>query len=97
MRVQPKVLGHIYELIAKLNERLWIGHFAIWIDEGIPMFRHTVHCQGGRIDASHIDELVDLARSECERYYPAFQFVIWGGRTPDDAISCALLDTVGEA
>ena len=67
------------------------------MDEGIPMFRHTVHCQDGRIYAAHVDELVDLARSECERYYPAFQFVIWGGRTPDDAIACALLDTVGEA
>ncbi|MBT4741011.1 MAG: hypothetical protein HN793_11815 [Rhodospirillaceae bacterium] len=97
MRVQPKILSNIYELIAKLNERLWTGHFAIWVDEGIPMFRHTIHCSGGRLDAAHVDDLVDLARSECERYYPAFQFVIWGGRTPDDAIACALLDTVGEA
>jgi hypothetical protein len=35
--------------------------------------------------------------TECERYYPAFQFVIWGGRSAADAIASSLLDTVGEA
>ena len=40
---------------------------------------------------------MDLAVAECERYYPAFQFVIWGGRTAEDAIASSLLDTVGEA
>jgi hypothetical protein len=96
MRVQNKLMGQIYELLAKLNERLWMGHFAIWVEEGIPMFRHTVRLNGC-VDTAAISELMDLAISECERYYPAFQFVIWGGRTPEDAIASSLLDTVGEA
>jgi len=40
---------------------------------------------------------VDIALSESERFYPAFQLVIWGGRTPLQAIEAALLVTVGEA
>ena len=44
-----------------------------------------------------IQELVDVALDECDRYYPAFQFVLWGGRRADEAISAALLETVGEA
>ena len=96
MRVQPRLMGHIYELLAKLNERLWMGHFAIWVEEGIPMFRHTVRLPNG-IEPDAVEELMDLAMSECERYYPAFQFVIWGGRTAADAIASSLLDTVGEA
>jgi hypothetical protein len=96
MRVQNKLMGQIYELLAKLNERLWMGHFAIWVEEGIPMFRHTVRLND-RVDAEAIGELMELAMAECERYYPAFQFVIWGGRTAEDAIASSLLDTVGEA
>ena len=96
MRVQSKLMPQIYELLAKLNERLWMGHFAVWVEEGIPMFRHTVRMPN-RVDSETIDELMDLAMSECERYYPAFQFVIWGGRSATDAIASSLLDTVGEA
>ncbi len=96
MRVQSKLMGQVYELLAKLNERLWMGHFAIWVEEGIPMFRHTVRLPD-RLDSELIGELMDLAVAECERYYPAFQFVIWGGRTAEDAIASSLLDTVGEA
>ncbi|MDX2223284.1 MAG: YbjN domain-containing protein [Rhodospirillaceae bacterium] len=96
MRVQPKLMGQIYELIAKLNERLWLGHFAVWVEEGIPMFRHTLRFKD-QVDTEAIADLMDLAVSECERYYPAFQFVIWGGRTAEDAITSSLLDTVGQA
>ena len=96
MRVQSKLMAQVYELLAKLNERLWMGHFAIWVEEGIPMFRHTVRLPD-RLDGDQISELMDLAVAECERYYPAFQFVIWGGRTAEDAIASSLLDTVGEA
>ena len=96
MRVQPKLLPQIYELLAKLNERLWMGHFAVWVEEGIPMFRHTVRLPN-RMESEAVDELMDLAMSECERYYPSFQFVIWGGRSAADAITSSLLDTVGEA
>jgi hypothetical protein len=96
MRVQNKLMGQIYELLAKLNERLWMGHFAIWVEEGIPMFRHTVRLND-RVDTDAIGELMELAMAECERYYPAFQFVIWGGRSAEDAIASSLFDTVGEA
>ena len=96
MRVQPRLMGQIYELLAKLNERLWMGHFAIWVEEGIPMFRHTVRLPD-RLDADLTGELMELAMTECERYYPAFQFVIWGGRSAEDAIASSMLDTVGEA
>ena len=42
-------------------------------------------------------DLVDIALSECERFYPAFQFVVWGGKSPAQAIASAMIDPVGEA
>lgn len=97
MKIPAKIRPAVYELLALLNERLWIGHFALWQDEALPMFRQTVqvgpHGAGGRV----IEDLMEIALAECERFYPAFQFVIWGGKSAQDAIAAAMLDCVGEA
>ena len=44
-----------------------------------------------------VEDLVDIALSECERFYPAFQLVVWGGKTPDEAMAAAMIDPIGEA
>ena len=44
-----------------------------------------------------MEDLLDVSVAECERFYPAFQFVVWGGKTPAEAVESAILDTVGEA
>jgi hypothetical protein len=87
------------DLLALINEKLWLGHFDICSEELVPMFRHTVLLRGGGGGASveQLEDLVDIALSECERFFPAFQFVLWGGRTPREAIEAAMLETVGEA
>ena len=62
------------------------------------MFRHTSLLRGGAGFApEQVEDLVDIAVTECERFYPAFQFVIWGGKTAAEAIAASLLETVGEA
>ena len=44
-----------------------------------------------------IEDLVDIALTECERFYPAFQLVVWGGKGAEDAIAAAMIDPQGEA
>jgi hypothetical protein len=44
-----------------------------------------------------LEDLLEIALTECERFYPAFQYVVWGGKTPTEAMDAALLTTVGEA
>ncbi len=98
MRVQQAKRRETHDLLVQVNEKLWLGHFGLWADEGVPMFRHAVLLRGNNgASSEQIEDLVDIALSECERFYPAFQFVIWGGKSADDAIAAALLDTVGEA
>lgn len=97
MRTPATRRAPILDLLAQLNERLWLGHFALWSETGIPMFRHTVLLSGQDLNRAGIEDLVEIAVGECERFYPAFQFTIWGGKTADEAIAAALLDTVGEA
>lgn len=97
MRVPETRRAAVYELLAHLNERLWLGHFALWSEEGSPMFRHTVLLGNRRIAADEARDLMEVAVSECDRFYPAFQFVIWGGKGASEAIAAAMLDTLGEA
>lgn len=98
MRVPQEKKTPIYELLSLINERMWLGHFGMWSDEGLPMFRHAMPLRGTRgASGEQMEDLVDTALSECERFYPAFQYVIWGGKSATDAIATAMIDTVGEA
>lgn len=99
MRVPEAKQLRVYELLGRVNERLWVGHFEAWMDDGVVMFRHASLLDDSAMGVSPelLETLVDTAINECERYYPAFQFVIWAGRTPGEALETALLEPVGEA
>lgn len=98
LRVPKHRRGSVNELLALANGRLWLGHFDLCLDEDMPMFRHTVPLRGARgASVEQLEDLVDVALNECERYYPAFQYVIWGGKDPGDAVAAACLDPMGEA
>jgi len=98
MRVPPERRGPLYELLAVVNEKMWLGHFGLWDEEGLPLFRHAVPLRGSEgLSVGQMEDLVDNALFECERFYPAFQYVLWGGKTAQDAVSAAMVETVGEA
>ena len=87
-----------FELLSLINERLWLGHFDLCSEEAAPMFRHTILLRGtSGVTTEQLEDLMEAALCECERYYPAFQFVIWGGKRPEEAMQAAMLETVGEA
>jgi len=88
----------LFELLALANEKLWIGHFGLDSDDGVPVFRHAVLLRGAPgASAESLEDMVDIALTECERFFPAFQFVLWGGKLPAEALQAAMLDCVGEA
>lgn len=100
VRVPEERRGDIYEAIGLVNEQLWIGHFELWSSSGILLFRHAAMIpgdDGGSMTLSQTELLVESAIDECERFYPVFQFVLWGGKSPRDAIAAALIETQGEA
>ena len=98
LKVPEKSRPALYELLALANERLWIGHFGMDTDDGMPLFRHSVLLRGASVaSAESLEDMVDIAITECERFYPAFQFVLWGGKTPAEAMQAAMLECVGEA
>lgn len=59
------------KLIQTLNEELWLGHFEIPSDTRIPRFRYTTLFRGMEYVtvSEHVAYLVEIALTECERYY----------------------------
>ncbi len=97
-RVPQGSKAPLYELMAKINAQMWLGHFDLVEDEGLLMYRHGVLiCEGQTATALECENLIEIAITECERFFPAFQFVLWGGKTPAEAMEAALFETVGTA
>jgi hypothetical protein len=100
IKVGPEKRGAIYETLGLINEQLWLGHFELWSGSGLIVFRHAALCEAGEGEGLSIEQaeaIAEAAIEECERFYPVFQFVLWGGKSPSEAISAALIETVGEA
>lgn len=87
----------VHALLARINEQLWLGHFDIWKDEGAVLFRHGLLLGQGDASPEQCEMLLSLAVEACERYYPAFQFVLWAGQSADDALKACMFETHGTA
>lgn len=86
------------ELLAMVNEQMWLGHFDIWSNGGVLLYRNaTLLGDEGTLSLSQAKALVEIAVEECDRFYPAFQFVLWGDKSPTDALDAAMVDAAGEA
>jgi len=98
MKVPRGRRGPVYELLAAVNERLWLGHFDLADGDDSPSFRQGVLLRGVfGASVEQIEDLVDISISECERFFPAFQLVVWAGKSAKEAIAAAMIDPVGEA
>lgn len=98
MKVPKARRAPVYELLATANEKLWLGHFDICADSALPMFRHAALLRGSHgASIEQFEDLVEIALTECERFYPAFQLVIWGGKSPEEAVTAAMIEPMGEA
>ena len=88
----------VHELLAEVNEKLWLGHFDLNSEDGEMFFRHTMPFRGvASASIEQLEDLLDAGIIECERFYPALQLVLWGGESVELAMAAALMETVGEA
>ena len=98
LKVPERRRTEVIELAAFINEQLWVGHFDVWINDGIIMFRHALVLTGGIAAAgAQCEALLGIALDACERHYQAFQFVLWAGKSPREALEAIMFETSGEA
>ena len=89
-------LGPVRNLVLLINEHLWLGHFDLPQHKHTPTFRHGLLLRDG-LGIERVEDLIDIALSESERFTPAFHFVTWSHHAPEDALAAALFETAGEA
>ncbi|PLX38473.1 MAG: hypothetical protein C0606_09735 [Hyphomicrobiales bacterium] len=98
LKVGEQRRTEVLRLMAIANERLWMGHFDLWTTEGVVIFRQSLLLAGGaEATNAQIEGMLGNALEACERYYQAFQFVVWAGKSASEAVSTALFETAGEA
>jgi len=61
----------------------------VTLDRGLP--------EGERQTTAQAASMIDAAMEAADRFYPAFDFLIAGAKSPKDAMDACLFETVGEA
>jgi hypothetical protein len=98
MKVPPAKRAEVHALLALVNERLWLGHFDYWeADYGLIYRNGAVLPAGQSMDHSQAEILLRGALEAFDKYYPAFNYVVWGGKSAKEAIEACVLETVGNA
>jgi hypothetical protein len=97
-KLPKQSLPKVYPLLALVNEKLWVGHFDLCTEDNSVVFRHSLLLRDATgTSEEQIQELLDIAVNECERFYPAFQAAVWGGKSAHEAMEIAVFETIGEA
>ena len=98
LKIPREKRAGLAQLLVLVNEKMWMGHFDMSPEDGAPIFRHTLPTRGvTSFSVEQLEDLMDIALAECERFYPAFQFFLWGGHSPEAAVQASLLECQGEA
>ena len=87
-----------YELLSLVNQRVWMGHFEVWPEDGEVVFRHSMALpHGERPTLAQAASMIDAAVESADRFYPAFDFLLRGAKSPSDAMAACMFETVGQA
>ncbi len=91
-------VADLYALLNLVNDQCWAGAFTYWAEQKLMVYRYGLVLAGGQIaGAEQIDTMIGAAVMSAERYYPALQLLVWGDRTPKEAIDVAIAEAYGRA
>ncbi|MBF0162749.1 MAG: YbjN domain-containing protein [Magnetococcales bacterium] len=97
LKIPPRQSSAAARTITLMNERVWLGHFEIWSEEHVPVFRIVLPLRKAELQETQLEDVMTAIQEETERFFPAIQWVVWGGKTPEEAIAAAMVETEGEA
>jgi hypothetical protein len=91
-------LGDLYEGLNAVNDQCWAGAFTFWAEQKLMVYRYGLVLAGGQVAApEQIDTLISAAVLSAERYYPAFQLMVYSDQTPRQALQVAIAEAYGRA
>ena len=90
--------GALYEALNAVNDECWAGAFTFWAEQKLMIYRYGLVLAGGQMASpDQVDTMIRAAVLSAERFYPAFQLVVWGDRTVKDAMQVAIAEAYGRA
>jgi hypothetical protein len=91
-------LPAVYDLLNRVNDMCWAGSFTWWGEQKLMVYRYGLVLAGEQVAGpEQIDTMIRSAVMACERFYPAFQLVTWGDRSPADSLQVAIAEAYGRA
>jgi hypothetical protein len=97
-KVPQSRVNEVIQLLSLINSQVLMGHFDLWRNEDVVIFRQSLLLAGGAEPTGRqVEVLLSSALDACEAYYQAFQFVVWSGMDAQSALDAVLFETVGEA
>ena len=98
MEPPTEKLKDLYEILNVANDRCWTGAFTFWEEQRLMVYRYGLVLAGGQIaTAEQIDTMISSSVLAAEKYYPAFQLVIYDNQSPDRAMQVAIAEAYGHA
>ena len=98
--MEPKAekVPDLYHILNLMNDECWAGAFTYWAEQKLMVYRYGLVLSGGQVaSADQIDTMIRTAVFSAERYYPAIQLLVWGDRTPEQAMQVAIAEAYGRA
>ncbi len=97
LKIPDTRINEILRLLSHVNGQTLMGHFDLWRQEDVIIFRQSLLLAGGAEPTNQqVEVLLSSALDACESYYQAFQFVVWSGMEAKAAMDAVLFETVGE-
>jgi hypothetical protein len=91
-------LNELFETLNMINEQCWSGAFSFWAEQKLMSFRYGLLLGGEQVASpEQIDRMITSAVVLSERFYPAFQLVSYGDKSPRDALQVAIAEAYGRA
>jgi len=91
-------LSALYDVLNRANDMCWAGGFTYWPDQHLIAYRYDLILADDQMAGTdQISTLIDAAVISAERFYPAFQLVVWEERPPSEAMQAAIATVCGHA
>lgn len=92
---EEKLLA-VYELLNIVNDKVWTGAFSFWESQSLMTYRYGLILAQEQLPVlDQIDRVIGTAVLACERYYPAFQLVVRGDHSAEEALKVAINEAYG--
>ncbi len=98
LEVPDSRVDDVINLLFLINGQILMGHFDLWQQESVVIFRQSLLLAGGAEPTNQqVEVLLSSALETCELYFQSFQFVQCSDMDAKSAMETVLFETVGEA